>query len=109
MGHLTLQCSFARQIWFEVLSSYGLQHVTPDGNSEISTWWQAVSAAAPRIARKEVNSMVFLIVRALWLERNSRVFDKVATMAHEVWRRIKVEFELWREARLCGVPRGIDR
>ena len=76
---------------------------------EISAWWQAVSAAAPRTAMKEVNSVVILVVRSLWLECNTRVFDKVATMSHEICRRIRVEFELWREAGLCGVSRGIHR
>ena len=51
--------------------------------------------------------MVTLIARSLWFERNSRVFDKVATMSHEVCRMIKVEFKLWKDARLCGVSRGI--
>ena len=58
---------------------------------------------------KEVNSVVILVARSLWLELNSRVFDKVATMSHEICRRIRVEFELWREAGLCGVSGGIHR
>jgi hypothetical protein len=56
---------------------------------------------------REINALVVLVARALWLERNSRVFDKFATMPREVCRTILSDFELWKAAKICGPRRGI--
>ncbi|CAM0906467.1 unnamed protein product [Alopecurus aequalis] len=106
-SHLTLQCSFSRQVWHDILTAYGLQHLTPDVDSCLQVWWSSLSNATSGTLRKEVNSLVILVAHSLWLERNSRVFDKVATMATECRRRILVEFEGWKAAGLCGVTRDV--
>jgi hypothetical protein len=49
-----------------------------------------------------MNSLVILVARELWLERNSRVFDKAAVLPAELVRTIKKKFLLWRTAKLCG-------
>jgi hypothetical protein len=46
--------------------------------------------------QREINSLVVMVARALWRERNSRVFDKFATMPTEVWRKIEAELALWK-------------
>jgi hypothetical protein len=45
----------------------------------------------------------------LWLERRTRVFDKVAVMPMKLIRKIKAEFSLWKQAKLCrsGQETGI--
>jgi hypothetical protein len=70
-------------------------------------WWPSLSNAVPPRSRKELNSLVVLVARALWLERNARVFDKIATMPTELCRRINAEFDQWKSAKLCGS--GPDR
>jgi hypothetical protein len=48
-----------------------------------------------------MNTLVILVARELWLERNSRVFDKMAVLPAGLVRRIKAEFQIWKNAKLC--------
>jgi hypothetical protein len=84
-----------------------LHRFTPVADSEITLWWSTLSDAVPRKRRKEINALVVLVTRCIWLERNSRVFDKFATMPMEVCRKIRAEFQLWKKAKLCGDQGGI--
>ena len=101
--HLTVQCSFSREIWYNVLLPYRLHRFTPDAQAQIADWWTVVAAAVPKSRKKEINSLIILVARCLWLERNSRVFDRFATLPWAVSRKIKAEFDLWLKAKLCGV------
>jgi hypothetical protein len=100
--HLTLQCSFSRRIWHDILQPYGLQAYTPTVDASLVSWWPRLSSVVPDLNRREINTLVVLVARALWLERNSRVFDKFATMSREVCRTILSEFEFWKAAKICG-------
>jgi hypothetical protein len=60
----------------------------------LDTWWPALSNAISKNHSKEVNTLVILVARELWLERNSRVFDKMAVLPAELVGRIKAEFLL---------------
>jgi hypothetical protein len=51
----------------------------------MASWWPSLSDAAPPKFRKELNSLIVLIARELWLERNARISDKVASMPRELW------------------------
>jgi hypothetical protein len=65
-------------------------------------------APVVQVAASDVNSLVILIARFLWLERNSRVFDRLASMPSEVCRKIRVKFDQWKKAKLCGVLGEIE-
>jgi hypothetical protein len=101
--HLTLQCSYSREVWYGLLLPLHLQQRTPTADSVMATWWPALSDAVPARHGKELNSLVILAARDLWLERNARS----ATLAGELCRRITAEFELWKTTHLCG--RGSER
>jgi hypothetical protein len=79
-----------------------LHRLTSASSDSIDTWWSKLSNAVPRKDQKEINSMVILVARFLWLERNNRVFDKLATMPSKLCRRIRAEFDQWKRAKLCG-------
>jgi hypothetical protein len=102
-----MRCSFSREVWFRALQPYNLQNQTPTAADELALWWPALSDAVPARHKKEINSLIVLVVRELWLERNARVFDWTATMPVELVRRIVSEFEQWKRANLCG--RGSTR
>jgi hypothetical protein len=68
----------------------------PTADATLDTWWPELSVAVPAESKKELNALVILVSRELWLERNARVFDKVATLC----RRIKAEFSQWERAKL---------
>jgi hypothetical protein len=101
-NHIMVQCSFSRQIWYTLLLEYRLHRFTPDIHAEFATWWTSLSEALPRSKKKEINALVILVVRSIWLERNSRVFDRFATLPMEVCRKLRVEFAQWKRAKLCG-------
>jgi hypothetical protein len=92
-AHITIQCSYARQIWYMMLLPRRLHRFTPSPTGSIDIWWSNISDAVPRKDRKELNTLVILIARCLWLERNSRVFEKFASMPSEVCRKIRAEFD----------------
>ena len=50
----------------------------------------------PKERRKGFDSLALLIVWMLWKERNSRVFERSAVVARELYRRISDEVELWK-------------
>jgi hypothetical protein len=67
----------------------------------MALWWTDLSEAVPRKKRKDVNALVTLVSRSLWLERNNMIFDKFANMPMEVCKKIKAEFQQWKRAHLC--------
>jgi hypothetical protein len=81
----------------------------PSADASLAIWWPSLSDAIPARHRKEVNSLVVLVARELWLERNARIFDRSATMPVELAQRIAIEFEQWKRAKLCGSGSGIAR
>jgi hypothetical protein len=47
----------------------------------LSVWWPDVAATSPRDKSKDFNSVVLLVIRSIWLERNARVFNGAISMA----------------------------
>jgi hypothetical protein len=80
-------------VWYNLLLGYRLHRFTPTADDDFAIWWDKLASAVPHCNRKEINTLVVLVTRSPWLERNSRVFDKFATMPVEVCRKIRVELE----------------
>ena len=99
--HLMVQCVFAHEVWFRTMQLVGMQGFAPAPDTDVAPWWTTLSAAIPKEKRKTLNSLVILTVRSIWLERNCRVFDRVASTATAVCSRIRHELELWIAASLC--------
>jgi hypothetical protein len=87
---------------------YRLHGFTPDAEASITVWWSNLVEAVPTLHGKEDNGLIILVARCIWLGRNNRVFEKVATMSCEVYRFILVDFEQWKRAKLRGVVGNID-
>uniref|UniRef100_A0A8R7V761 Reverse transcriptase zinc-binding domain-containing protein n=1 Tax=Triticum urartu TaxID=4572 RepID=A0A8R7V761_TRIUA len=98
-NHMLLQCSYSREVWYKVLPDRRLHRFTPQADSMLSEWWPSVNAAVTASNRKEFNALVCCVLRLTWLERNSRVFDKVAVLPSILTKRVKEEFAVWKEAR----------
>jgi hypothetical protein len=47
-------------------------------------WWPDAVANLSRSDRKTANSIIMLTLRAIWLERNARVFDHTHSTAARV-------------------------
>ena len=50
----------------------------PTTQDTLKDWWPAAVAALPNAIRQTANSLVMHVLRGVWLERNSRVFDNRA-------------------------------
>ena len=107
--HLLVRCVFMREVWFSVLQQLGLQGFTPAPDAMATQWWTNLVATIPtKQKRKEANGLVILTARMIWLERNSRVFDRVVSSAAQVCDRIRQEFALWATAGLRGSGGGVE-
>ena len=107
LNHMLLGCSFAREVWYNVLLPWPLHRRTPTPADSIKDWWPALSNSAPSRSRRRINTMVWLVLRFIWLERNRRVFNKVPLMAHVVARRIQDELQMWIRAKIGGLARDV--
>jgi hypothetical protein len=98
LDHLSLDCPFAKVVWADTNSE--LRTPLPSPAAPLSDWWPEA------VERKTANSLISLVIRSLWLERNARVFDKIKTSPQEIVRRIRDEWHLWLSSRGLGRPQG---
>jgi hypothetical protein len=69
--HLLTSCVFARQLWFSILSPFGLGHLIPGSvDSSFANWWGEVCSKVYK-DKKGVNSVIMLGAWFLWLQQNS--------------------------------------
>jgi hypothetical protein len=99
IDHITLHCSFARGIWSGLVGRLHLPDITPTGVLGISDWWLQASRKFCVRERKETNSLIILVMRSLWLERNTRVFDDKRASAAAVMNLIADEWASWLASR----------
>jgi hypothetical protein len=79
--HLLVSCVFAREVWVQILSKVGLQHLSPDRDERgFQDWWRLVERRVPVARRKGFNSMVALGAWWIWKHRNSCVFEDSSHM-----------------------------
>ncbi|KAK1642151.1 hypothetical protein QYE76_059956 [Lolium multiflorum] len=75
IDHIMLHCGFACGIWSGLVARLHLPDITATGALAIWDWWPQASRKFGVRERTEVNSLIMLVMRSLWLERNARVFD----------------------------------
>ena len=103
MDHLTMKCTYAAVIWAGINARLGVALPSPDGHSSLAMWWPASVRALSRIDQKTANSLIMLVIRAIWLERNARVFEGQALPPGHVLESIIDEWSLWALCR-CRMP-----
>jgi hypothetical protein len=101
--HLSLQCPLATTVWLAAFQLQGWHPPMPTATSTIREWWPAAELATTTGNRRDLNSLVILDIRSLWLERNTRVFDARASSAMDVSRRIADEWPTWGACRRGAV------
>jgi hypothetical protein len=94
-NHLLVSCSYAKEVWWAVLSGFSCQcKFTPPANS-LSSWWVRLRNLQPRTKRKGMNSLFMLVIWSLWKERNARLFKGSSTAAPELVQKVRQELQLW--------------
>ncbi|KAG2648901.1 hypothetical protein PVAP13_1NG072050 [Panicum virgatum] len=95
--HLLVNCSFAKQIWWNMLSWMDCACTFPMP-MELHQWWKHIRQMQVKERRRGLDTLVMLILWCLWKERNARLFDNLSSNALEVQDRIKVDIKLWIDA-----------
>jgi hypothetical protein len=75
IDHLVLGCVFSREVWSQLLHSWGWQHIIPHEES-LGDWWTSARKRIAKPWRKAFDSIVLLTLRSIWLERNGRVVNR---------------------------------
>jgi hypothetical protein len=101
--HLFTGCSFARQVWVEVLSWLRATCRPPTQDDTLISWWLEAKQATPKTLRKGLASMTLLIPWMIWKERNGFVFDGATPSVPGVVTKISVEAGIWARAGARGL------
>jgi hypothetical protein len=94
LDHISLQCPFARDIWTGVVMRLGLPDIRPSGQAVLEEWWPVATACFIHNNREATNSLVMLVLRSLWMERNARVLDRSRSTAQATLRLVLSEWSL---------------
>jgi hypothetical protein len=95
INHLVTRCVFAREFWHRFSSARGTADMTPMRFESVRQWWCSITSSMPRNKRKEKTVMAIPGMRRLWLERNSRTFDRKSSPMNSVVDAAIAEFDLW--------------
>lgn len=97
MDHILMHCPFSWEVWFEILRDFGVRWVCPrDLKSLLAAWRsKAFSGRGNKIWRLALAAICW----AIWLERNSRVFEGYEEPSFQVYKRAKEKIAFW--APLC--------
>jgi hypothetical protein len=96
----------SRAVWFNLLQPLRLGDHLPHVGATLATWWPATSAAIPTKSRRSFNSLCLLIMRAIWTERNPRVFADKACLASDLSSLVRSEWHEWVRCRIRGRTLG---
>ena len=99
MEHLALRCTYAGAIWAGLNARLGVSLPVSDATSSLATWWPAAVQPLSSKDQKTANSLVMLVLRSLWLERNARVFERNAMPWGRVLDLIIEDWSLWASCR----------
>jgi len=97
IDHIIVECSFARQLWFEAATMLGAT-LTEQPADAIVDWWETWRALWLASFARGADSMFVLIAWEIWKERNARCFRGVATQIPAIKATIKLQAELWVQA-----------
>jgi hypothetical protein len=73
INHMLLARVFSREVWYKVLAMSGWQYLAPRLEDGLPDWWLHRRKAVAQTRRKSFNSLVFLTLWSMWLERNASV------------------------------------
>jgi len=104
IDHLLISCVFARQTWYNILQSFGLQDVAPQMVDLIFVdWWEGACSRLSGQVKKGFNSIIILGAWLIWKHRNHCVFDGGTPNLARVLSAFKEEAQQWSAAGARGV------
>jgi hypothetical protein len=95
VDHLLLSCVYTRELWSRLLRRFGWERITPLPGASLSPWWMDARRQVPKELRRGFDSTVLLVSWRVWRERNSRVFDNVASTWAEAASKVLEDGDEW--------------
>jgi hypothetical protein len=94
LDHISLMSPDASSVWGVAMAGANVH--LPLSSEGIGEWWTQAVLTLPANRRNDANSLIMLVLRALWLERNARVFDAKATPS-----RLRSILDTWTSWAVC--------
>jgi hypothetical protein len=107
IDHLSVGCVFGHRVWAGVNRRLGFTLPVPSQDVSLADWWTSTVAHLPSGRRKDGNSIIMLVIRSIWLERNARVFEGKASPSDVVLDMVVDTWCAWMAAR-GRQPRGVS-
>ncbi|PVH36439.1 hypothetical protein PAHAL_6G073800 [Panicum hallii] len=77
IAHLLVGCPFSRELWYAILQYLHWQALFPEQEPLcLADWWSGARKKLTKTDHRCFDSIIILISRILWIERNKRVFDR---------------------------------
>jgi hypothetical protein len=95
IDHITLQCPYAMALWIGAVTRLGLPNIAPSEHAQLGDWWPEAMAQFRAVDRRAANSFIMLTMRALWIERNARVFNRESTTVQSLLHLLLDEWKAW--------------
>jgi hypothetical protein len=82
----------------------GLQIQEPQQDSTLEEWWLESRRRVSKPDKRKYDSMIALVARSLWKQRNSRVFNnaRLQSSPDQLVEAIGEELRLWEIVRVGG-------
>jgi hypothetical protein len=106
IDHLFVGCVFSHRVWAGVNLLLGFNLAAPSQDGTLADWWPSTVKRLPSGRRKDGNSIIMLVIRSIWLERNARVFDGKASVSDVVLDMVVDTWGAWMVTR-GRQPRGV--
>jgi hypothetical protein len=94
LAHISLHYPFALRLWAGVMTVADV-HLPMPKSGLVDAWRPQVVLALPASQRKDGNSLIMSVIRALWLERNAAFFDAKDTSSQVVLSSIVDTWKSW--------------
>jgi hypothetical protein len=76
ISHLILGYVYIWEVWTLILQRHGWEQLVPRAEATFADWWLVSRQQVSWWRRGAFDTLVLLIARGLWLQRNTRVFDR---------------------------------
>jgi hypothetical protein len=79
MDHLLAHCVYTREVWAKLRAAISLVQPVHDQSTAVDQWL-VERKLLPKDHRRGFDALFLLVSWLIWKERNSRVFERFATM-----------------------------
>jgi hypothetical protein len=102
--HILAQCPYARLVWTGCPHATGLRVDILQVGDTLEGWWLEARSRVTVANRRRFDTLVILVARTLWKQRNARVFANASQQfgTEQIILRIREEFSLWMFAKFGG-------